>query len=44
MALNEYFGVNKYNKISCEVEPLVNEFDKLLKSTKLEVTHALGKI
>jgi hypothetical protein len=44
VALKEYFRVNKYNEISYEVEPLENEFDKLLKSTKLEVTHAFGKI
>jgi hypothetical protein len=45
MALEEYFEVDTYNEISCEVEPLVSEFDELLKGTKFEVvTHVFGRI
>jgi hypothetical protein len=45
MALKKYFGDNRYNEILCEVEPLVSEFDNLLKGTKLEVaTHVFGKM
>jgi hypothetical protein len=44
MALKEYFGENRYNEILCEVEPLLSEFDKLLKDTKREVTHVFGKM
>jgi hypothetical protein len=42
MALKEYFGENRYNEILNEVKPLVSEFDKLPKGTKLEAaTHVL---
>jgi hypothetical protein len=42
MALKEYFGENRYNEILNKVEPLVSEFEKLHKVTKLEV--AFGKM
>ena len=37
MALKEYFDENRYSEILSEVEPLISEFDKLPKGTKLEV-------
>jgi ABC-type phosphate transport system auxiliary subunit len=45
MALKEYFGENRYNETLNEIEPLVSEFDKLPKGTKLEVaTHVFGRM
>ncbi len=45
MALKEYFGENRYNEILSEVEPLVIEFEKIPKGTKLEVaTQVFGRV